>query len=324
MTFAVPITALGLVVLVLIAALGVAVSQRRRRARSQERGVVEALAREAVFEHCGEAVVVLDREGRVVHRNDAAEALLGPLGGSDAQRPLMARFPALDGVAPVAPSDDGRHPLWVEGRHLDARRTALRDATGTAVGSVLWVREGPCADDDDARSRALSCSDEIMGIPNRAHFLELLRRELLRARRYGRSLALVVVRLDRFRDTVGAHGAEAADALLRAVAATVMADLRATETLGRLRDDALAVCLPDADAARAEAGAERLRQELAQIEVRAGGAAVRASAVVAVVHTPPDGGHDAADLVARAEAAAGPARPTTMADVGRQHVPTLA
>jgi diguanylate cyclase (GGDEF)-like protein len=288
--FAVPVAALALVIVVLMAALGVAVSQRRaaqQRARVREHGVLEVLAREAVFEHCGEAVVVLDGDGRIVHRNDAAEALMGPLGGDHPQRPLM-RLPRLDDVAPSAPVD-ARHPLWVEGRHLDARLTALRDANGAAVGSVLWVREGPREDAGDARTLALSSSDEVMGIPNRRHFLELLRRELLRARRYGRPLALVGIRLEGFADIVHAHGAETADALLRAVAATVVADLRATDSLGRLRDDAVAVCLADVDAERAEAEAARLLEEIGQVEVHGTGAAIRAVASVVVVHAAREG-----------------------------------
>jgi diguanylate cyclase (GGDEF)-like protein len=323
--FAVPVAALALVIVVLMAALGVAVTQRRaaqQRDRLREHGVLEGLAREVVFEHCGEAVVVLDGDGRIVHRNDAAEALLGPLGGDDPQRPLM-RFPALDVVAPSA-EVDARHPLWVEGRHLDARLTALRDANGAAVGSVLWVREGPRDDAGDARTLALSSSDEVMGIPNRRHFLELLRRELLRARRYGRPLALVGIRLEGFTAIVHEHGAETADALLRAVAATVMADLRATDTLGRLCDDAVAVCLPDVDTTRAEAEAARLLEEIGEVEVRATGAAIRAVARVAVVHAAREG---AEALVAKVEATlarAGeglPAWETVGEGVGR--VPTL-
>jgi diguanylate cyclase (GGDEF)-like protein len=324
--FAVPIAALALVIVVLMAALSVAVTQRRaaqQRARIREHEVLEALAREVAFEHCGEAVVVLDGDGRIVHRNDAAEALLGPLGGDAPQRPLM-RFPALDVVAPSAPVD-ARHPLWIEGRHLDARLTALRDANGAAVGSVLWVREGPRDDAGDARTHALSSSDEVMGIPNRRHFLELLRRELLRARRYGQPLALVGIRLEGFTDIVQEHGAETADALLRAVAATVVADLRATDSFGRLRDDAIAVCLPDVDAARAEVEAARLLEEIGQVEVRATGAAIRAVASVAVVHAARETAEAlVAEVEARlARAGEGPrAREPVAGGVGR--VPTLA
>jgi hypothetical protein len=290
-----------------MAALGVAVTQRRAAQRARPRSGSTGSSKGSPARSCSSTA---GRPWWSSIRTAASCTATTPprrCWGRSAERRPAAPAHAFPGAGRRRASAevDARHPLWVEGRHLDARLTALRDANGAAVGSVLWVREGP----RDARRRAhprVVVQRRGHGDPQpaplpRAPAPRTAARAALRpAARAGRDPS---GGLHRHRARV--HGAETADALLRAVAATVMADLRATDTLGRLCDDAVAVCLPDVDAARAEAEAARLLEEIGQVEVRATGAAVRAVASVAVVHAAREG---ADALVAKVEATLARAR----------------
>lgn len=180
----------------------------------------------------------------------------------------------------------------------DDRAVDLRDADGTLVGSALLMRG---ADPDELAAERLASNDLLMGVPNRRHFCELMRRELLRASRYGRHLTLIAIRIDRLDAVVDAHGHEAGDALLRAVAATAVADLRATDSLGRTGEDAFGVCLPETDAAQAAVVAARLRERIADIEVPAGEESLRVTASLAICGVGPGDVHDVEQLMADAE-----------------------
>lgn len=117
----------------------------------------------------------------------------------------------------------------------------------------------------------LSRSDPLTGVFNRRRFDEALEAQLAHARRYGRSGALLIVDLDRFKQINDEFGHAAGDEALRAVARLLAANLRQTDVLARdagglvarLGGDEFALLLPEVDAAGAEAVAGRLVEALA-------------------------------------------------------------
>ena len=81
-----------------------------------------------------------------------------------------------------------------------------------------------------------------------------------RAGRYDRPLAVAFVDIDLFKAVNDTYGHEAGDVVLRGVAATLRANLRSADTLGRYGGEEFMVILPETDAVAAAALAEKLRQ----------------------------------------------------------------
>jgi len=101
--------------------------------------------------------------------------------------------------------------------------------------------------------RTMSRFDPLTGVANRRHFREMLDLEISRSRRYRRSFTLVYLDLDNFKSVNDLHGHATGDALLRAVADTVVLSTRDVDTPGRLGGDEFGLLLPETgyDAARA-------------------------------------------------------------------------
>jgi diguanylate cyclase (GGDEF)-like protein/PAS domain S-box-containing protein len=154
------------------------------------------------------------------------------------------------------------------------------------------------------RLARLSRTDDLTQLQNRRSFDEALHREWRRALRSGRSLSLLILDLDRFKDLNDAAGHQAGDATLRAVAATVQSwTRRAGEVAARYGGDELAVILPGTDEGSARVLAERLRaavQELGAIHP-ATGASVTAS--IGVATAVPERGGDPEKLLLAADQA---------------------
>jgi diguanylate cyclase (GGDEF)-like protein len=110
---------------------------------------------------------------------------------------------------------------------------------------------------------ALDPRDNLTGVSNRIHFLALAEREWARARRYGGGAALLLVEVDRFQRLCEHRGADAGDAVLRALAAHTGPTLRGADALGRFGGAQLGVWLANADALGALDAAERIRQQVA-------------------------------------------------------------
>jgi len=142
--------------------------------------------------------------------------------------------------------------------------------------------------------------DALTGLLNRRGF----ERELDRARsylqRYGGNAALIYLDLDGFKPVNDRHGHAAGDAVLMAVAAALVAAVRASDAVARLGGDEFALLLWNLSARDAQKKALALERLIAETHIaRDGGTlAVGASAGVAELTRE----QDLAALVARADA----------------------
>ena len=107
----------------------------------------------------------------------------------------------------------------------------------------------------DARAR----TDELTGLPNRRTWDEELPKELARAKRGGRPIAVAMLDLDHFKKYNDGFGHPAGDRLLRAVAAGWTTRLRETDLLARYGGEEFAVVLPDCDGETARQVLDELR-----------------------------------------------------------------
>jgi len=246
---------------------------------------VSPIARALVFERMQDPAFVVDDDGRLVDHNEAAEALLRAV----ASEPWLARslsdLLGRDVTASEAAPDDtivDADPIELAGRSFDARIAHVRGPRADAIGSVVVLRD---VSDHMRLQRMLgqlALTDELTGIANRRHLLELTERVLVRAARDGRPTAFAIFDLDRFKLVNDRYGHVVGDRLLRAIAKTVAANLRPTDLFGRYGGEEFGVCLPDTTDEEASRVAQRVREAVAATTVPAGRAGDRDGASVGV------------------------------------------
>ncbi|MFN3416883.1 MAG: GGDEF domain-containing protein [Caldimonas sp.] len=112
------------------------------------------------------------------------------------------------------------------------------------------------------RVALLAVTDELTGCYNRRHFMERAEVELLRSRRHGLDMALVLIDADGFKQVNDTYGHQCGDELLRQMALRCRASLRGTDVLARFGGEELVLLLPQTDLAGAMAIAERIRKQV--------------------------------------------------------------
>jgi len=100
----------------------------------------------------------------------------------------------------------------------------------------------------------------------------------------GRTAALLMFDLDKFKDINDSHGHEVGDAALKHFVGIIEAALPGSGTLFRLGGEEFAVVLLDASMDDAETEANRLRETLASSQFIAGGKRIAVTASVGVTH----------------------------------------
>jgi len=126
----------------------------------------------------------------------------------------------------------------------------------------------------EAKLKEQAMHDSLTGVGNRRLFMQRAGEEIERSFRYGVPLSLLMLDIDHFKAVNDTHGHDAGDEVLKALVVETNAQLRASDVFCRLGGEEFAVLLINADAASAEALAERIRQALAKLTVAADGTSI--------------------------------------------------
>jgi diguanylate cyclase (GGDEF)-like protein len=151
--------------------------------------------------------------------------------------------------------------------------------------------------------RRIATRDELTGLLNRREYDRVLAEEEDRADRFGNSLALVIIDLDRFKSINDLHGHPAGDAVLREVARRISGVIRTVDRAARIGGEEFALILVQTDRASALEVARRAIAAVSRDPVAIGGGhslSVTASAGVAEL---PSDAREAGQLIVAADRA---------------------
>lgn len=249
------------------------------------------------------AVLVYDQQGRVEYANPAAERLLGVgrryLKGRTAAN-MVAKFQGEDGVE-LAPEEHAVSRVLASAAPLQDQIIGISARDGSAT-SWAQVSAFPETGTDGGIERVIvtlvditerklleqrltreAQTDALTGMLNRRHFMQLAGREVLRARRHGVPLSLVMMDVDHFKRINDRHGHQAGDQVLRKLGEICHKLLRENDFACRLGGEEFALLFPETNSAQAEVIAERLRSIIASTIISAPtGAALRWTSSIGV------------------------------------------
>lgn len=151
--------------------------------------------------------------------------------------------------------------------HLEQTITPVRDVRGRTTHYVSIGRDVTERSRMEGEIRRMANTDWLTGIANRLSLGNTLESEIERSRRYGRPLSLIMFDVDAFKALNDEFGHEAGDEVLRRLARTVSGLIRDADALSRWGGEEFMVVVPEADAARAGEVAEKLRRNVAAMEL---------------------------------------------------------
>ncbi len=113
----------------------------------------------------------------------------------------------------------------------------------------------------------LVATDNLTCLRNPRYFHAQLHTEILRAQRYARQIALVLIDIDDFKRVNDTHGHLAGDIVLKSVAGLISGESRSGDTVARYGGEEFAVILPETDLQHAAVFAERVRKKIEMFTV---------------------------------------------------------
>jgi two-component system cell cycle response regulator len=207
-------------------------------------------------------------------------------------------LPAARNVVVTPITADGEHlgvavGEWGGGNDARIPTSTVRALSQASMHSALALRTARLLGENER----LATRDSLTGLANRRLFDESLQREVARAQRLDTPLSLLVFDVDHFKQVNDTYGHQTGDAVLREVAAALVANTKNYDVAARYGGDEFVVLLPGCHRDDAMSVAERVRNGIARA---VGEAPLTISAGVATV---PDNASDAERLMAAADAA---------------------
>ena len=166
---------------------------------------------------------------------------------------------------------------------ISVRALPMRNSDGAIVGAVEVFS------DSTAKRRAekrvgelenLAFRDALTNLPNRRYLELKLEQALQDLHQFGRECGLLLFDFDRFKQVNDTHGHEVGDALLKAVAETLVQSLRTVDLVGRMGGEEFLVLMPDVQAMVLGDLAERCRLLIAHSSVAHGATRVSVTASI--------------------------------------------
>lgn len=111
--------------------------------------------------------------------------------------------------------------------------------------------------------------DFLTNINNRRYFVELAENELIRNKRYNNSSALLMIDIDHFKKVNDKYGHAIGDKALKKITEVCMQTIRTTDFMGRLGGEEFGIYLINTDFDEAIEVAERIRENINNIDIKA-------------------------------------------------------
>lgn len=141
--------------------------------------------------------------------------------------------------------------------------SVVHDETGQVEHFVSQVEDITARKAEQQHIQQLAFYDVLTGLPNRRLFEQRLSHGLMAAKRSARTMALMFIDLDYFKQVNDSYGHDAGDFVIHSAGQRMLKLLRNTDTLARFGGDEFVVLLEEvSDAESALKVAENLRQQM--------------------------------------------------------------
>lgn len=233
--------------------------------------------------YAGDAIIMIDDNGKVTFWNPAAERILGysrdEIIGKElhafmiqdeqlykAYREAFERF-RLSGKGSIVGKTVEMKTRHKHGHEIDVELSLSVVKVNNSWHAIGIIRDISERKKFEELLYSQSVTDPLTNIYNRRFFMEILEQEAGRTKRSKKPFSLIMFDLDHFKNVNDHFGHAAGDMVLKKVAETVKGRIRKTDYFARWGGEEFIILLPETSLNNAVNLAEELRRQISTMEL---------------------------------------------------------
>lgn len=265
---------------------------------------------ERTFNSVNEAVVILDKNKRIVRMNRTAEdwfrTSTEKITGHYGYSVILGAVEVPKEWPDIASLSAGQKIVWTHelekpGGIFEFTLSRVADS-GETAGAVLIISDVTIRVETEEHIREMAFYDQLTGLPNRFLLRDRIQLALATASRNEKKAAIMFLDLDRFKEINDLYGHDAGDAVLREVSRGIPQCLRKNDTLSRIGGDEFVIVLQDIENSREAAAiaARIIEMQAFPMTIQGQDLIISSSIGIAIY---PDDGEDCDTLLRNADSA---------------------
>lgn len=230
------------------------------------------IAHNLVVRNINAGILVMDVVGRVVELNPFARKLIGAKSEHAIGKfsdDVLSDWPSI-GYS-MQSSEQHEQEICLPGendpQYFLAQLSPIRDEYNKLIGHVIVLVDITYRKNSEIDLERLARTDMLTSVTNRRHFFELAETQFAQAKRYNRSVAVLLLDVDHFKRVNDRYGHLAGDLILQMVARECQSQLRSSDLFARYGGEEFICLLPEQNQAGALETAEKIRRIIEQAEV---------------------------------------------------------
>lgn len=227
---------------------------------------MKEIVKDVTFSEINEGIIVIDDKNRLIDFNKASKKIFNWLDlkyiGTD-----MSGF---EGGRQLLEQEDDLFEMEIYNKdtkkYFEFRKTVLSENSND-LGYVYFIQDVSKQKEMIEKLNNMASYDSLTQIYNRRKLMEEAEKELLRSRRYGHSISVLMLDVDHFKIFNDTYGHLAGDEALKALVKACKNRIRATDIFGRFGGEEFLIILPEASEENAFKIAEDIRTNIAHMEI---------------------------------------------------------
>ncbi|MGC1476650.1 MAG: diguanylate cyclase, partial [Terriglobales bacterium] len=208
----------------------------------------------------GDAVLCTDISGDITYLNFVAETMTGWRCDEAKGLPLAKVFQIIDGVTRQTAKDPMEMAVMKnrtvglaencilirrDGFEVAIEDSAapIHDRAGRVIGAVIVFHDVSVSRAMSLEMTRLAQHDALTGLPNRVLLLDRITQSISLAHRQNKSMAVIFLDLDHFKNINDSLGHDSGDKLLQSVSNRLVAAVRGSDTVSRMGGDEFVILL---------------------------------------------------------------------------------
>lgn len=225
------------------------------------------LARDFIIDQMQDGYIIINYKQRIIDINPAAEKIFELRGEDVLGQPATQLLPELEDTGHFFENGSSQFTTSREQnsgtKHYDVKVTKLDPQQRGGSGTIIMLRDITQRVNLLKQVQQLAITDDLTKVYNRRHFLSLAENALKLAVRYQRSLSIIMIDIDHFKEINDRYGHGAGDFILQGFVKNACSILRDSDTFARFGGEEFIALLPETTQSEALIAAERLRTRIA-------------------------------------------------------------